>query len=549
MNQPNRGPHPPDSPRSAVRLRGKQVGFAILAGLMLGGVIVTLDGLRRVDSRSIFLGLEGVWGPLFMVLALLAIVSIGTIWLRPKKKYLVMSALFLSGVLAVGATLFRIDSFYGSMMPRFAWRWSPTPEATFENYQASQPASGEPERVVIAVEETPWDYPGFLGSQRNGVVQGLRIDPDWSGRVPEEQWRHPVGLGWSGFAIVGDLAITQEQRGEQEAVVAYHRKTGVECWSHEDQARFRDAHGDGPRATPTIFGGRVFTMGATGILNCLDVGSGALIWRQETLPESTSTNLLWGMAGSPLVLGEWVIVSPGGGPGRSLIAYRIDDGSEVWAAGDDPAGYASPMLAEFSGKKQIISFNGAGLRGYSLDGEPLWFYPWLTQGELQRVNVAQPVVVPSTIAGVEHDQVLISSGYSMGMSLLEVSCRGQEWKVEERWHSNALKSKLSNFVLFDGHIYGLDNGILTCLELATGRLVWKQGRLGHGQILLVDATLLIQAESGEIVLVAARPDGYKEHARLAALTAKTWNHAALSGGYLLVRNDREAACYRLPLLP
>ncbi len=254
------------------------------------------------------------------------------------------------------------------------------------------------------------------------------------------------------------------------------------------------------------------------------------------------------MSGSPLVVQDRVIVTPGGEPGRAIMAFACRDGGLAWSSGDDPAAYASPALVRLAGETQLLSFNGAGLRGSALtDGRPLWLFPWITQGERQRVNVAQPIVVTRTETSAPQEGfVLVSSGYEMGTALLRVSVDQGNWQVAEVWHSRALKSKMSNFVVRDGYIYGFDSGILTCLDLRDGQRMWKRGRYGHGQLLLVNDLLLIQAETGEVVLVAATPEEHREMASLTALSGKTWNHAALAGNILVVRSDREAAAYELP---
>ncbi len=287
-------------------------------------------------------------------------------------------------------------------------------------------------------------------------------------------------------------------------------------------------------------------MGANGILTCLELTSGKLIWKRETLSNPEQQNLLWGMSGSPLVIDDQVIVTPGAGEGGSAICYSTDTGNEVWRSGNDRAGYSSPVSALICGEKQLLSFNGAGLRAYSMDGRELWLQPWLTQGESQRVNVAQPVVLDqeSTITGTS--RVLISSGYDNGTCLLEIRRAGAGFNIAEIWLSKHLKSKMSNFVVYGEHIYGLDNGILTCLNLNDGERRWKRGRYGHGQMLIVGDKLLIQAESGEIVLVAASPDEHRELGKFNALSSKTWNNICLAGKVLVVRNDREAAAFELP---
>lgn len=288
-------------------------------------------------------------------------------------------------------------------------------------------------------------------------------------------------------------------------------------------------------------------MGATGKLTCLELTTGKLIWKRGTLPNPEQQNLLWGMSGSPLVIGDQVIVTPGAGEGSSAISYSLETGDEVWRAGDDRAAYSSPTHSQICGELQLLSFNGAGLQSYAMDGTPRWLHPWLTQGESQRVNVAQPVVLPAVSTdAADATRVLISSGYDNGTALLEIKRDGNEFKVVELWLSKNLKSKMSNFVVYGQHIYGLDNGILTCLELNDGQRRWKRGRYGHGQMLLVGDKLLIQAESGEVVLVAATPEGHHELGKYNALFSKTWNNLALAGNVLVVRNDREAAAFELP---
>jgi outer membrane protein assembly factor BamB len=253
------------------------------------------------------------------------------------------------------------------------------------------------------------------------------------------------------------------------------------------------------------------------------------------------------MSGSPLVLDDQVVVTPGADQGASAISYSLETGNEFWRSGDDRAAYSSPIQSHICGERQVLSFNGAGLGCYATDGTPRWLHPWLTQGESQRVNVAQPVVLPADPTRMaDSTRVLISSGYDNGTALLEIQRTASEFNVAVVWHSKNLKSKMSNFVVHGQHIYGLDNGILTCLDLNDGQRKWKRGRYGHGQMLLVGDKLLIQAESGEIVLVAASPEEHRELAKFNALSSKTWNNLALAGNTLVVRNDREAAAFELP---
>jgi outer membrane protein assembly factor BamB len=519
-----------------------------IIGILLAFGVVIVNAVRTTPLRAVYLGLDGLRLPLIIIASTMLLALLYVLFGRPKWKTLLIGSLLIGGPLAAGCYFLRIESFYGSLIPRFTWRWSPSSEEEFIAYQS---ALVQTEGVAVndkVIFETDYDHPGFLGRNRDGVVRSIRIDPNWKGLPPRELWRHPVGLGWGGFAVVGQLAVTQEQREKEEAVVCYDLRSGQQLWVHSDEIRFRDEHGDGPRATPTIVDGHVYTFGGTGLLNCLNLSTGELIWQQQALEKPKKNNLLWGMSGSPLVTDQLVIVTPGGGEDRALMAFDRETGALAWAAGDDPAAYASPMRTTLAGRDQFLVFNGAGLRSFSHEGEPLWLVPWITQGEKQRVNVAQPIVVePFADSSDDTGYVLISSGYSMGMALVKVSCNQDEWNAEEVWQSNFLKSKMSNFVVRAGYIYGFDSGIFTCLNLKTGQREWKRGRYGHGQVLLIDDLLLIQAESGDVVLVEATPDAHRELGRIEALSDKTWNHAALAGSVLVVRNDREAAAYELRL--
>ena len=492
-----------------------------IIGLLLAFSVVIVNAVRTTPLRAVYLGLDELRLPLMIIGGTMLVALFYLLFGRPTWKTVVIGSLLVGAPLGAAWYSLRIDSFYGGLIPRFAWRWSPTSEEAFLAYQTEM---GDTENVAVdnkAAAESEYDHPGFLGRHRDGVVRSVRLDPNWNSHQPNELWRHPVGLGWGGFAVVGDLAVTQEQRENEEVVVCYELRTGKQLWVHTDELRFRDEHGDGPRATPTIVDGRVYALGATGLLNCLDLSTGELIWQQQALEEPKKNNLLWGMSGSPLVTDGMVIVTPGGGESRALVAFDSETGEIVWSAGNDQAAYASPMRTTLAGHDQFLVFNGAGLRAFSLEGEPLWLVPWITQGEKQRVNVAQPIVVEPFGESPENTgYVLISSGYSMGTALIKVTHDQDKWNVEEVWQSNFLKSKMSNFVVRSGYIYGFDSGIFTCLDLKTGERQWKRGRYGHGQALLIDNVLLIQAESGDVVLLEATPEGHRELARIEALNDK-----------------------------
>ncbi|MEX2026621.1 MAG: PQQ-binding-like beta-propeller repeat protein [Pirellulaceae bacterium] len=436
----------------------------------------------------------------------------------------------------------RLDGFAGDGRPIWTWWWTPTPH---ESFVESPRKRANPQKIDLR-QSSAADYPGFRGRDRTGRAEPVLLSTDWKKFPPRQLWKQPIGSGWSSFAVVGDYCVTQEQREEYETTVCYELKTGREVWSHSDRAHFFEhTSGDGPRATPTIAGGRVYALGATGILNCLDGSSGKRLWAVNVLTDNKLDNRIFGMTGSPLVVGGMVIVSPGG-RGSSLVAYDAGTGKPIWKGGDADASYSSPQLAELCDSREVLSFNAEGLFAHDLaGGHVLWSVPWVSN-PAERNNVCQPVAIPGP-DGSQTDWVFLSSGYGMGSAVLEINRLGDRFSVRERWRNQLLKAKFSSVVVRNGHVYGLDNAILTCIEFSTGRRCWKGGHYGYGQLILVGSLLLVQLESGQVALVDASPETFRERARFTALDGRTWNHPVIAGRYLLVRNDRQAACYELPL--
>jgi outer membrane protein assembly factor BamB len=460
-----------------------------------------------------------------------------------------LAALGVVVALAVlGKAVFRIRGVTGDVVPILEPRWArddapplpgpraqevaPTPPAAAAEPAPRRETGAKPARLVE-------DYPQFLGPRRDGTLPDLRLARDWTGRPPRRLWRQRIGAGWSAFAVVGTLAVTQEQRGDEEFVVAYDVATGRPRWSHGDKARYETLiAGIGPRATPTIVDGRVFTLGGTGILNALDLSTGRRLWTHQVVEEAGAKVPDWGKSCSPLVAGGRVIVSAGGAGGRSLVAYDAGTGAKDWSGGNDRSGYSSPVLATIAGRPQVLILNHASVSAHDPEtGAVLWDHAFPDE----QPNVAQPVPLPG-------DRVLLSAGYGIGAKLYQIATR-DDGILEARvvWESPRLKSKFANMLVHGGFVFGLDDGVLTCIDPATGERRWKGGRYGHGQILLAGDLLLVQTEEGELALVEAVSDAHREIARFRILDGKTWNTPALAGSVLLVRNDQEAAAYELAL--
>jgi outer membrane protein assembly factor BamB len=383
---------------------------------------------------------------------------------------------------------------------------------------------------------TPY-WTGFRGPQRDGHYRERTIRTSWPTGGLQTLWKQPVGGGYASFAIAGGRAFTIEQRGEEEVVAAYEIATGRELWTNSWRAAFRESMGgDGPRATPTWFEGHVFALGAEGELRCLDDATGRVGWRTNILEDAGADNLQWGMAASPLIVDDTVVVLPGGRDGRSVVAYDRRSGSRVWAALSDQAAYSSPMLVTLAGVRQIVVFSATRLMGLApLSGELLWEYPWKTQFE---INASQPLVVGD-------NRLFVSSGYGTGAAVIELGPSGRGLGVREVWRNIRMKNQFSSSVLHEGFVYGLDESILACVDAASGELKWKGGRYGYGQIMLASGHIIVLTEDGQLALVRARPDRHEEIARFPVLEGKTWNHPAIADGYLLVRNLREMAAFDL----
>jgi outer membrane protein assembly factor BamB len=427
---------------------------------------------------------------------------------------------------------FEIEGFTGDIVPRVRARWLAEPEL-------QQASDAKTDLTAVTAD----DYPEFLGPGRRATLPTADLARDWSAESPKLLWRQPIGAAWSSFAIVGPYAVTQEQRGEdgnEESITCYEVATGKLRWAYATPGRFSAAlAGVGPRATPTIHEGRVYAMGALGQLVCLDGETGKPIWSRDIVEENGAQLPQWGKSGSPLVHDGAVIVSAGGPDGKSLVAYDKVEGKPLWTAGDDASSYSSPTLLTLCGVPQIVIVNQQTVCAHDpTDGHILWQHVWPDQ-DVPSPNVSQPLAVGD-------DRVLMSKGYGVGSALWQIKRDGDNWSVEQLWRNNNMKTKMTNAVIRDGFVYGLDEGILSCIDVASGAKKWKKGKFGHGQVLLVGDLLLVQSEQGDVALVEANPDAFKELTRFTAVSGQSWNCPALSGHKLLVRSDQEAACYELP---
>jgi hypothetical protein len=532
-------------------------------------MIVALFGSSRILHASlatgpaIFLFIFGLAPP---SLSLAFVVwAVSTRGLSDGLRRTTMAATIL---IAVGGwACVRTGGVTNDLKPDLHWRWTQTPEerllAQVGHEPAALPAAPATPAVTpttpapaksapttakaapAAPKETPAatvagpDWPGLRGPRRDGIIPGVQIATDWAALPPVQLWRRQIGPGWSSFAVHGGLIYTQEQRGDDEVVSCYNEATGKPVWIHRDVARFYESgSGPGPRATPTFSDGRVYAFGATGIVNALNANDGAVVWSRNAASDTGATTPEWGFASSPLVVGDIVIVAASG----RLIAYDLATGNPRWQARAGGGGYSSPHLFTIGGVTQVLLLTGHGATSVApADGKLLWEYP-LPSG----MRIVQPALASD-------GEILMTLGGSgiggTGLRRMVVAHGPGGWTLQERWTSTGLKPTFNDFVVHNGHAFGFDGSILACIDLKDGERKWKGGRYGGGQLVLLpdQDLLLVLSEEGELALVGATADQFKELARFPAIEGKSWNHPVLVGDRLLVRNSQEMAAFRLSL--
>jgi outer membrane protein assembly factor BamB len=452
--------------------------------------------------------------------------------------------------------LIRIDGTTGSLQSARAWRWEPSAEdryvaslakpaaspvaETTPGSAAEKPAEPAAEVVAEPLVAGEGDWTAFRGATRDSVIRVGEFATNWETAPPKTLWKHPIGPGWSAFTVIGNRLFTQEQRGEEECVVCYDGDSGEEIWAHKDRSRFWEViAGAGPRGTPTFEGGRLYTMGGNGIVNCLDARTGKQLWEVNVVKLTAATIPEWGLASSPLIVDGRVIVHAGRPTKDGLVALDAETGKTVWSVPAGKHSYSSAHLVEVDGVRQVLIVTDGGLLSVNpTDGKTLWNAEWQLPEGMARV--VQPALVGPA-------SVILGTGYGEGSKRFDLTLADGKWTATQKWLSKDLKPYYNDFVIHKGYAYGFDHNIVVCVDLETGKKKWKQGRYGFGQMLLLADRdlLLILGEQGELALVDATPKGYREVTRFQALTGKTWNHPVVAHGRLYLRNAEEAAAYEL----
>jgi outer membrane protein assembly factor BamB len=504
----------------------------------IGGLVLIVIGValsKRIVHPSIAGGMMGMMLYIFSIPLMSLVLVAWAVATRPLSTGLRRAALVVAVVLGCAAfTLVRTGGMSGEGKSDLHWRWTSTPEEKLLAQGADEPTAAPVAGQPVSAES---GWPGFRGAKRDGIAHAAKIKTDWTASPPVQLWRRPIGPGWSSFAVRDNLIYTQEQRGDNEVVACYNLTNGKPVWKHNDAARFYESNGGaGPRGTPTLNGDRVYTFGATGIVNALDARNGGVIWSRNAAADTQTKTPGWGFSSSPLVVGDVVIVAASG----ALAAYDINNGNPRWYGPTGGHGYSSPQLATIGGVQQILLLNGQGVISVSpADGSLLWKYAW--EGD----SIVQPAMTPD-------GDVLVGSGSGLGseVGLLRVAVArdANTWTPKERWVSIGLKPYYNDFVVNKDYAFGFDGSSLACIDLKNGERKWKGGNYGHGQILLLpdQYLILVLSEEGELGLVKAAPDQFTEITKFKAIDGKTWNHPVVVGDVVLVRNGEEMAAFRLP---
>jgi len=440
-------------------------------------------------------------------------------------------------LVAFSAAFFPLQGFSGEMVPRFGARRA-RPEPV--------PLAAEPAGASAALfAPGPQDFPHFLGPTRDLRLPGPALELAPEAR-PVLRWRRALGAGWSGFVLRGGAGLTLEQDEDGQHVVALALDDGRTLWRTRLEGPF--AHvlgGDGSRATPAVAGERVFALGAHGSLVALELTSGRELWRRDLRAEGgldaarEAERAQYGRSNSPLVEDGLVLVPVGGTIG--LTAYAAESGEVRWTSPARHFSHASPGFATLHGRRCVLVVNEDSVSVHAFEsGELLLEHPWpgTTSGD---ANVSQALAV-------DRERVLVTKGYGAGGLLLRLQPAAQGFTAEVLWSApRLLRTKMTNVVVHEGHVYALDDGILECVELATGAKRWKEGRFGHGQVFALGDALLVLGEDG--VLHALALDAARADLRWSApvLEGKCWANLALAGGLLVVRNAEECAAFELPL--
>ena len=392
--------------------------------------------------------------------------------------------------------------------------------------------------VPVAVGD---DWSQLHGPARDGHSAETKLNWDWPKDGPKVAWKLDIGTGWAGPVVSDEHLILFHRVGDDEIVQCLNPLTGKEKWKHSYPTKYRDDFDfdNGPRATPTIAGGTVFTLGPNGDFSAVELATGKKLWHRNLLTDYRASKGFFGAACSPLVMKDTVLVNVGG-KGAGVVGFSVADGKETWKSTDDGASYSSPVAAEIDGKPAAVFLTRAGLRVIDpTSGKSLYDFPFRPR-DMNSVQAATPLVWK--------DEIFLTASYATGGVLLSAK-RGE---VGEIWmNDKSLSSQYTTPVRVGDYLYGthgrsdVGTAQLRCVVWKTGEVKWSEARFGVAALIAVDGGLLALTETGDLVRFDSSPDGYKERARATLLTKPTRAAPALANGLLYARDGKQLMCVSL----
>ena len=373
--------------------------------------------------------------------------------------------------------------------------------------------------------QTAASWPQWRGPNRDGISKETGLLKQWPAEGPALVWKATgAGRGYSSFSVANGRLYTMGLRGDREFVIAFDIATGKEAWSTAHGSAFRNDRGDGPRGTPTIDGDRLYALGGSGDLSCMEAKTGKIVWSKNVLKEFGGSNIQWGISESPLVLGNKVMVNAGG-RNASIVALNKETGAVIWKSQSDEAGYSSAIPLDINGRTQVVFFTAQRALGLDAnDGKLLWEYGRPANNV---ANVATPIA--------RGNRVFISSDYGTGGGVVEIKDGG----AQEIYFTKDMRNHHSSSVLVGDYLYGFSGAVLTSMKFDTGEIAWRDRSVGKGSLVYADGHLYCFSENGVVGLVEATPTGYREKGRfrIPQDNLPTWSHPVVAGGRLYLRDQ------------
>jgi outer membrane protein assembly factor BamB len=441
----------------------------------------------------------------------------------------------------------RNEGFDGEYYPEFAWRWSAEHESTLP-LLGSQPAAkaaaadsteNAPAETTAPPDDSIAAWPGYRGPAGDGAAADTAGELDWRTSPPQVLWKISVGPAWSSFAWHNGRLFTQEQRREEECITCYSAADGSLIWSQASASRFTEVvSGAGPRSTPLVHNGRVYALGGRGLLTCLSAADGSLIWQQDLAQTIGARVPMWGFSGSPLPVGDRIVVFADGDGRNGLIAVNASSGEIAWGFESRGMNYTTVRDLQLCDQRCLVFCDGRGVHGLDAEsGTELFSY------RPSKWN-AGPMVDPQPLGP---SALLVALGDGVGLCRLNFEHTGAAWKITEAWTTSRLRPSFNDSLVLGDSIFGFNQDLLCCLDASTGDLRWRGRRYGFGQAVLLknSGRILIAAENGDAVLVRADGAAFEELGRVPVLDDKTWNHPIVVGDRAYLRNGRTAAALLL----